>query len=145
MPRASDSPSRLLAGARVLEWAASRLCRAKSGAAGGGFCATLWDRDPVNRAIHLLRERLDEPLDPTAIAKEVGVAPHHLSRREPENMENKGDIRVLLAVFLFCWLWRPESLAVVAGRVETANTFLALSEHITGVLNTLIASLQLLG
>ncbi len=74
-------PSRLLAEARVLEWAAVRLFRTKSGEGGGSFCATLRDRDPVKRAIHLLRERLDEPLDLTAIAKEVGVAPHHLSRR----------------------------------------------------------------
>lgn len=79
---ARDSgPSRLLAEARVLEWAAVRLFRNKSGDGGGGFCATLRDRDPVKRAIHLLRERLDQPLDLTAIAKEVGVAPHHLSRR----------------------------------------------------------------
>lgn len=74
-------PSRLLAEARVLEWAAVRLFRGKSGAAGDTFCNTLRDRDPVKRAIHLLRERLDQALDLTAIAKEVGVAPHHLSRR----------------------------------------------------------------
>jgi AraC-like DNA-binding protein len=75
-----SGPSRLLAEARVLEWAAVRLFRNKSGD-GGGFCATLRDRDPVKRAIHLLRERLEQPLDLTAIAKEVGVAPHYLSRR----------------------------------------------------------------
>jgi AraC-like DNA-binding protein len=74
-------PGRLLAEARVLEWAAVRLFRAESGDAGGGFCVTLRDRDPVKRAVHLLRERLDQPLDLTSIAKEVGVAPHHLSRR----------------------------------------------------------------
>jgi AraC-like DNA-binding protein len=73
-------PGRLIAEARVLEWAAVRLFRDKSGG-GEGFCATLRDRDPVKRAILLLRERLDQPLDLTAIAKEVGVAPHHLSRR----------------------------------------------------------------
>jgi AraC-like DNA-binding protein len=73
-------PSRLIAEARVLEWAAIRLFRNKSGG-GSGFCATLRDRDPVKRAIHLLRERLDQPLDLAAIAKDVGVAPHHLSRR----------------------------------------------------------------
>lgn len=73
-------PSRLLAEARVLEWAAVRLFRSKTGES-GGFCATLRDRDPVKRAIHLLRERLDQALDLTAIAKEVGVAPHYLSRR----------------------------------------------------------------
>ncbi len=74
-------PNRLLAEARVLEWAAVRLFRSKPGDRGGGFCAALKDRDPVKRAIQLLRERLDQPLDLTFIAKEVGVAPHHLSRR----------------------------------------------------------------
>lgn len=76
-------PSRLLAEARVLEWAAVRLFRAKPGGTDspGGFCNTLRDRDPVKRAIHLLRERLDQALDLTALAKAVGVAPHHLSRR----------------------------------------------------------------
>jgi AraC-like DNA-binding protein len=74
-------PNRLLAEARVLEWAAIRLFRSKSGDPGGGFCAALKDRDPVRQAIRLLRERLDQPLDLKFIAKEVGVAPHHLSRR----------------------------------------------------------------
>lgn len=78
---AEAGPSRLLAEARVLEWAAVRLFRARTGDGGGGFCSTVRDRDPVKRAIHLLRERLDQPLDLTFIAKEVGVAPHHLSRR----------------------------------------------------------------
>ncbi len=73
-------PSRLLAEARVLEWAAVRLFRNKSGES-GGFCATLRDRDPVKRAIHLLRERLDQALDLNALAREVGIAPHYLSRR----------------------------------------------------------------
>lgn len=74
-------PSRLLAEARVLEWAAVRLYRARSGGVAAGFCSTLRDNDPVKRAIHFLRERLDQPLDLTVVAKEVGVAPHHLSRR----------------------------------------------------------------
>lgn len=74
-------PSRLLAEARVLEWAAVRLFRSKPGDQGAGFCAAIKDRDPVKRAIQLLRERLDQPLDLTALSKEVGVAPHHLSRR----------------------------------------------------------------
>ena len=80
---AEAGPSRLLAEARVLEWAAGRPYRAKSGGthSPGSFCNTLRDRDPVKRAIHLLRERLDQALDLTATAKEVGVAPHHLSRR----------------------------------------------------------------
>jgi AraC-like DNA-binding protein len=73
-------PSRLLAEARVLEWAAVRLFRTKPGE-GSGFCATLRDRDPVKRAIYLLHGRLDQALDLSAIAREVGVAPHSLSRR----------------------------------------------------------------
>lgn len=73
-------PDRLLAEARVLEWAAVRLFRTQSGD-GDGFCNAIRGQDPVKRAIHLLRERLDQPLDLAVIAKEVGVAPHYLSRR----------------------------------------------------------------
>lgn len=75
-----EGPSHLIAEARVLEWAAVRLFRGKSGDK-GGFCAHFRDRDPVKRAIHWLRERLDLPLDLALVAKEVGVAPHYLSRR----------------------------------------------------------------
>ncbi|MEO5713933.1 MAG: AraC family transcriptional regulator [Luteolibacter sp.] len=74
-------PSRLLAEARVLEWAAVRLFRSKPGDGGSSFCANLRDRDPVKRAIQLLREKFDQPLDLAALAKEVGIAPHYLSRR----------------------------------------------------------------
>lgn len=73
-------PARLLAEARILEWAAVRLFRSGN-SDGGGFCSVLRDRDPVKRAIQLLAERLDQPLDLSAVAQEVGVAPHHLSRR----------------------------------------------------------------
>jgi AraC-like DNA-binding protein len=76
-----SGPSRLLAEARILEWASVRLFRQKPGDGGSSFCATLRDRDPVKRAIQLLREKLDQPLDLTALARAVGVAPHHLSRR----------------------------------------------------------------
>ena len=74
-------PSRLVAEARILEWAAIRLFRPKSGEAGSSFCAIIGDRDPVRRAIHLLREQLDQPLDLDDLAKKVGVASHYLSRR----------------------------------------------------------------
>ena len=74
-------PAQLLAEARVLEWAAVRLFRRVNGHTADGFCSTLRNRDPVKRAIHLLRERHDVPLNLAAIAKEVGVAPHYLSRR----------------------------------------------------------------
>jgi len=74
-------PSRLLAEARVLEWAAVRLFRSKPGDPGSSFCASLRDRDPVKRALQLLREKLYQPLDLSAVASEVGIAPHYLSRR----------------------------------------------------------------
>lgn len=74
-------PNRLVAEARILEWAAVRLFRTQSGEGESSFCSTIGDRDPVRRAIHLLRERLDQPLDLDALAKKVGIAPHHLSRR----------------------------------------------------------------
>lgn len=72
--------SRLLAEARVLEWAAVRFFR-KTG--GGESCLVggIRGRDPVRRALDLLRARLDQPLELSQLAKEVGVAPHHLSRR----------------------------------------------------------------
>lgn len=72
--------TRLLAEARVLEWAAVRFFRAGSETGEKGFTG-LRGRDPVRRALDLLRSRLDQPLDLVPLAKEVGVAPHHLSRR----------------------------------------------------------------
>lgn len=79
---ATDSgATRLIAEARVLEWAAVRLFRNKAGDAGGGFCTTLRTKDAVRRSLEVLRQRLDQPLDLSSLAKEVGVAPHHLSRR----------------------------------------------------------------
>ncbi|MCB1133081.1 MAG: helix-turn-helix transcriptional regulator, partial [Verrucomicrobiae bacterium] len=35
---------------------------------------------PVKHVLQLLRGRLDQPLDLSALAREVGVSPHHLSR-----------------------------------------------------------------
>ena len=70
--------SRLVAEARVLEWAAVRFFR---GHGNGGMSGGIRGRDPVRRALDLLRSRLDQPLDLVPLAKEVGVAPHHLSRR----------------------------------------------------------------
>ncbi|NJR42291.1 MAG: helix-turn-helix transcriptional regulator [Akkermansiaceae bacterium] len=71
----------LLAEARFLEWAAVRLYREKSGDPGGGFCSTYKGRDPVRKAIDIIRTRLDQPLDLSALANEIGIAPHYLSRR----------------------------------------------------------------
>jgi len=73
--------NRLLAEARILEWAAVRLFRGKGSGSEPGFCSVVRGRDPVRRALDLLRGRLDQPLDLVPLAKEVGVAPHHLSRR----------------------------------------------------------------
>jgi AraC-like DNA-binding protein len=74
-------PSRMLAEARVLEWAAARLFTAETPATGFTSATSGPTGDPVKRAIQLLRERVDQPLDLAAIAKAVGVSPHHLSRR----------------------------------------------------------------
>lgn len=74
-------PARLIAEARVLEWAAVRLFRPKTSEVAPSFCATVRDQDPVKRAVALLRDRIDQPLDLVALAKEVGIAPHYLSRR----------------------------------------------------------------
>jgi AraC-like DNA-binding protein len=71
----------LLAEARFLEWAAVRLYREKSGDPGAGFCSTIKGRDPIRRALDIIRSRLDQPLDLQALAREVGLAPHYLSRR----------------------------------------------------------------
>ncbi len=83
LEKAAKEPgaNRLLAEARILEWAAVRLFRGKGNNSGAGFCSVVRGRDPVRRALDLLRGRLDQPLDLVPLAKEVGVAPHHLSRR----------------------------------------------------------------
>lgn len=70
-------PARLLAEARVLEWSAARLFRSTS----TDISPAPREHDAVKRAIQLLRERLDQNLDLAAIAREVGVSPHHLSRK----------------------------------------------------------------
>ncbi len=78
---AFGGPRVLVAEARFLEWAAVRLYREKSGDPGASFCATIKSRDPVRKALDIVRSRLDQPLDLAALAKEVGLAPHYLSRR----------------------------------------------------------------
>ena len=74
-------PARLLAEARVLEWAAVRLFRSGTDPEHAAFTGIPGEKDPVKRAIQLLAERLDQPVDLTTLAKEVGVSPHHLSRK----------------------------------------------------------------
>lgn len=67
--------SKLLAEARLLEWAAHRLMRAEPTE------KSATGREPVKRALALLRSQLDQPLDLTALAREIGISPHHLSRQ----------------------------------------------------------------
>lgn len=74
-------PARLKAEARILDWAAVRLFRAESATKASVFDGRPGEKDPVKRAIQLLRERLDQALDLQSLAKEVGVSPHHLSRK----------------------------------------------------------------
>ena len=69
----------VIAEARLLEWAAVRLFRSKSGET--GFCGSVRGRYPVRKALDVLRTRLDQPLELAALAKEAGIAPHHLSRK----------------------------------------------------------------
>ncbi len=78
---ASPGPARFLAEAKVLEWAAARFFEKTSTQGCAASIAPAAHADPVKRAVHLLRERLDQPLDLARIAKDVGVSPHHLSRR----------------------------------------------------------------
>lgn len=84
LEKAAENPgaTRLVAEARVLEWAAVRFFRGDAETE-SGFTNTngVRNRDPVRRALDLLRSRIDQPLDLVPLAKEVGVAPHHLSRR----------------------------------------------------------------
>jgi AraC-like DNA-binding protein len=77
----NGGPNTLLAEARFLEWAAVRLYRGKAGDPGASFCAAIKARDPVRKALDIIRGRLDQPLDLAGLAKEVGLAPHYLSRR----------------------------------------------------------------
>jgi AraC-like DNA-binding protein len=72
-------PTRLRAEARVLEWAAARLFRSPGSQNDPSPAPT--EHDPVKRAVQWLRERLDQNLDLAAVAREVGISPHHLSRK----------------------------------------------------------------
>lgn len=74
---AGQGADHLLAEARILEWAAHRLCRPE---ANGQATVPHTIHAPVQLALKLLRARLDEPLDLAALGRQVGVSPHHLSR-----------------------------------------------------------------
>ena len=75
-----------------------------------------------------------------------------VSRRgRPCPMHEANDLDALSGAFnLLCHLkifrlGRTEGLAVVAGRVETANVLFAGCEHIAGIANSFGACLELLG
>lgn len=76
-----DPRSALHAEAGVIEWTAVRLFRRNRADAGATFCGNLRQQTTVTRALGSLGERFAEPLQLTALAREVGCAPHHLSRR----------------------------------------------------------------
>jgi AraC-like DNA-binding protein len=72
---------RLIAEARLLEWAAMRLFDVTCTSDENVHAPSSAHGDGVRRAIQLLQEHLDQPLDLSMIAKRVGFSPHHLSRR----------------------------------------------------------------
>ena len=72
-------PGRLLAEAKVLEWSAARLFRSASDKGKADLHAM--PGSPVARALQFLASHLDEALDLTSLAREVGASPHHLSRK----------------------------------------------------------------
>lgn len=74
-------PQKLIAEAKILQWAAIRLFRTAASNSGPTFCATIRERNPVQRALAHLRAHLNEPLDLAALAKHAGIAPHYLSRK----------------------------------------------------------------
>lgn len=74
-------PGKMIAEAKILEWAAVRLFRLSTPGQAPSFCAGLRNRDPVHRALDKLRAALDQPLDLPGLAREVGIAPHYLSRK----------------------------------------------------------------
>ena len=75
------SPQKLIAEAKILQWAAIRLFRTAAANSGPTFCAIIRERNPVQRALAHLRTNMSEPLDLTALAKHAGIAPHYLSRK----------------------------------------------------------------
>ena len=75
------SPYKLIAEAKILQWAAIRLFRTAASNSGPTFCATIRERNPVQRALAHLRAHPSEPLDLATLAKHVGIAPHYLSRK----------------------------------------------------------------
>ncbi|MFD2255157.1 helix-turn-helix domain-containing protein [Luteolibacter algae] len=77
----SPAPGKLIAEAKILEWAAVRLFRTSPTDQVPSFCASIRDKNPVRRALDHLASHLDEPLDLPALARHSGIAPHYLSRK----------------------------------------------------------------
>ncbi len=75
------SPQKLIAEAKILQWAAIRLFQTTASTSAPTFCTTIRERNPVQRALAHLRAHMNEPLDLSALAKQVGIAPHYLSRK----------------------------------------------------------------
>jgi AraC-like DNA-binding protein len=75
------APGKLIAEAKILEWAAVRLFRTSTPGQAPSFCATLRNRNPVQNALESLRSQSDQALDLSALARQVGIAPHYLSRK----------------------------------------------------------------
>lgn len=74
-------PESLLAEAKILQWAAIRLCRSAGLNQVPTFCANLRELGPARRALAYLAETYDQPLDLAALARRVGLAAHYLSRK----------------------------------------------------------------
>lgn len=78
-----SGPSRLIVEAKILEWTAGRWFSRNSldkHLASHPHA----DPSPVRRALQGLRRNLDQPLDLRELAREIGMSPHHLSRKVSE-------------------------------------------------------------
>ncbi len=76
-----SGPQKLIAESKILQWGAIRLFRTGCASQAPTFCASLKERNPVQRALAHLRSNLDQPLDLSALASHAGIAPHYLSRK----------------------------------------------------------------
>lgn len=77
----TPGPEKLIAEAKILQWAAIRLCRSSGLNQVPTFCADMRELGPARRALAYLAENYNEPLDLPALARRVGIAPHYLSRK----------------------------------------------------------------
>lgn len=77
----APGPEKLIAEAKILQWAAIRLFRSSSPGQAPTFCASMREKTPVQRALSHLSTTLDQPLDLAELARHAGIAPHYLSRK----------------------------------------------------------------